>query len=427
MTTDTSNGATRSVWDALRDNPQWRKLYAARTASLFGNWFNTLAIVHLLGQGQHHSALALAAVFILKQLPNVLLGPLAGVVVDRVDRRKLMIVCDLLDAGLALAFLLTEPGGSLTYIYVLAGLQMGVSAFFEPAQRSMVPSLVRDDDLVAANALSSVTWSVVFALGTALGGVLLATVGWEAAMIVDAATYVASALLLVWLRYEAPEREESTRPRSVARVLGIHDFREGLKYILGNRPIRHLIAVKFSWGFMGALTLFLTLLGMRPDFHIRGSPDLGVAFLWTARAVGTGIGPFLARWYGRDRNDRLRKTIAFGYLLAIGCYLLVPLSISPWQAAGLVLVAHIGGSMVWVMSTVLLQKQVPEPLRGRTFAAEFGLVMLTSSLSHFVYGVVLDFGLLELRSAITAATCVFTIPVGWWIWAELRDSRRPAS
>lgn len=416
--------AARGILDALRDNPQWRRLYVARTASLFGNWFNTLAIVHLLGGEGKGGALALALVFILKQLPAALLGPLAGVIADRLDRRRIMIVCDLLDAGLALSFLFLAAGGPRWPIYALAAGQIAVATVFDPARQAVVPSVVQRRDLVAANALGSVTWSAMFALGTALGGIVLATLGWRWAIGIDAASYLLSAVLIATMRIPRRVRERANERPSWSRLLGVDDFVEGLRYILRDRKVRSIIAVKMTWGANGALTLFLTLLGMSPAFQIMGSPDLGVALLWTSRAIGTGVGPLIARLYAGEDEARLRKSIAAGFVVAVTCYLGIAFAPGPAVAVPLVFLAHLGGAVVWVMSTVLLQMTVPDELRGRTFAAEMGLVMLTSSLSHLVYGAVIDLLGFGLRTTMLLCAAVFAVAIATWI---ARGMRVPAT
>jgi len=407
--------AKRSLMDALRDNPEWRRLYFARTISLVGNWLNTLAIVHLLGGGEHGTAMALALVFVLKQVPVTFFGPAAGVVADRYQRRRIMLVADLLSAALVLGFLVAEPGGSHVYIYVLTLLQIGVVTFFDPAYRASVPDLVRPDDLISANALSAVTWSITFAVGTALGGVVLYLFGWRVAFALDAATYVVSALLIRGLHAPAPPARDTERSTRLSAVLGIDDMVAGVRYVLHSPPVRSIIVVKFIWGTMGALTLFLTLLGAQPGYRILGSSDMGISFLWFCRAIGTGIGPPIARAFAGGDEHKLRLSVAFGFAVAIVFYGVVPFMPTFWLAGLSVTIAHIGGSMVWVMSTVLLQQRVPTEFRGRTFAAELGLVMLASSASHLVYASLLDRTSLTLTGAIPLAAGVCAVLAGVWI------------
>lgn len=407
-------GGRRSIWDSLRDNPEWRRLWLARASSLLGNWLNTLAIVHLLGEGDATEALALAAVFILKQMPVALLGPAAGVVADRYDRRRIMVACDLLSCLAVALFFFAEPGGTRALIYALTLLQIAVTTFFDPAYRAVLPDLVHERDLVAANALGAVTWSIMFAAGTAIGGAILYFFGWRTAFALDAASYLVSAWLIAGIRSPATTPPRRPRPAGWAAALGYDEMVEGLRYILREPPVRRIIVVKFIWGTMGAVTLLLTVLGTTPAHRLAGSGDLGVSFLWFTRAAGTAVGPFVARWWSNDRPARLRQSVAMGFFVALACYAMVSETTTWWLAGVWVVLAHVGGSMVWVMSTVLLQQTVPTELRGRTFAAELGLVMLSSSIAHAVYGAVLDYTALDVRQTFVVAVCVCLVPAAAW-------------
>jgi len=425
--TPTPRDNSGGLLGVFRRNPHWRRLYLARTISLFGDWFNALAIIHLLGNGERAPALALAVVFVLKQLPVFLLGPLAGVVADRAHRKKILITCDLLAALTVLGFLLTSKGNLLP-IYALTAMQISLAAFAEPARQALTPTLVGMDDLLEANALSSATWSLMFTLGSAMGALVLALVGWRAAIMIDAITYLLSAGILAGLPFNltrAPKRLHA-KAKGILSLLGWNDIREGLRFIRNHQDVRRIILVKFGWGSMGAISLFLTLLGTEKAFRIQGSADLGVGFLWMCRGLGTGIGPFIARWYAGDNPDQLQKTLTFAFFAAPLLYLVVALSPTPWMAGTFVFLAHLGGSTLWVISTVLLQRIVPEHVRGRTFAAELGLVMLSSATSQIVYSLLLDKVGLSLRTTIFLAATLCLIPATLWFFSRKRLATQAA-
>ncbi|MFQ5505654.1 MAG: MFS transporter [Planctomycetota bacterium] len=410
----------RSLLDAWKDNPEWRKLYAARTVSLFGDWINLFAILHLIGQGNHGSALAFAVVFVLKLLPMFLLGPAAGVVADRFHRKKILIACNLLACAVVLCFLFAEQVGAISYIYLLAGLQLSVMAFFEPARQALIPSLVQKRDLLAANALSSATWSIVYALGAAAGGLILHFFGWQVAILVDAFSYVISAAFVMTVAWEPEARAHARTVATPSGLLGLEDFALGLRYILGNSQVRSVIFVKFGWGMMGALTLFLTLLGMTPEYRMLGAPELGFSYLFMCRALGTGFGPFLARWYAGDDQERLERAISLSYFAAPTLYALVTLTHDPVVGGLVIFAAHLGGSTLWVISTVLLMQIVPDRYRGRTFAADLGLFMLTATASQLGYAALIDHSRLGLRGAMALAGGVCLIPALIWLRGRAR-------
>ncbi|PIE24621.1 MAG: hypothetical protein CSA62_01975 [Planctomycetota bacterium] len=410
------------IWAIIRDNPQWRKLFLARTTSLLGDWLNALAIVYLLGEGSS-SAIAIAIVFVLKQVPIFLLGPAAGVFADRYDRKKIMVGCNLLAAALVLGFLLYEFTESSLLLYVLVALQLSVTTFFEPARQSVFPSVVPKRDLVVANVISSASWSIMFTFGSFAGGVLLALLGWQAAIVIDAITYLISASILWTVKLpprEATVAEESpeagSEPRGLKRLLGIDDMISGLRYILSTREVFSVILVKFGWGTMGVVTLLLTLLGRSEPYQLGGRPELGISFLWGCRGLGTLFGPFLAQGWAGSAPERLKQTLTISYFAAPLCYFAIYFFYGHWLITGLlVFAAHLAGSTIWVISTVLLQQVVPETYRGRCFAAELGLVMFSSALSQILYAILMDSEILSLRGCFIAAPMLCLLPALLWL------------
>ena len=183
----------------LRTNRNFRLLYIGQTISQLGDWFNAIAVYALL-LDLTGSATAVAWMMIVQFLPVAVVGPLAGVVVDRVDRRRLMIATDLLRGSLILGLLLVRRPGDVWIAYVVMALTVGGSAFFEPARTATIPNLTSPDELVPANALSSATWSAMLAIGASLGGIVTAAAGRQVAFIVNAASFFVSALFIAQTR-----------------------------------------------------------------------------------------------------------------------------------------------------------------------------------------------------------------------------------
>src|SRR5262245_48450651 len=149
-----------NYFSLLQLRPKFRSLCLAQVISLSGVWFNTIASVIIVNR-YSASGLAVGGLFIARALPPFLLSPVAGVVADRFDRRKVLVVSDVLRAGIVLGFLLVDRPDRLWLLYVLTVLQFSVSAFFEPARAALVPELVEDHELLTANTLSSITWSAM--------------------------------------------------------------------------------------------------------------------------------------------------------------------------------------------------------------------------------------------------------------------------
>ena len=161
------NPLVHSYLSLLRARPEFRRLWLASVVSFAGDWFNTIASVILVTR-YTESGLAVGALFLARTLPQFLLGPVAGVVADRFDRKRVMVISDLLRAGIVLSFLFVDRPERLWLLYVLTVAQFTVSAFFQPASAAILPSLVQRDELVTGNVISSITWSAMLALGSAL-------------------------------------------------------------------------------------------------------------------------------------------------------------------------------------------------------------------------------------------------------------------
>ena len=417
----------RGVRAAWRASPEWRKLFLARAISLVGTWFNALVLIELLVGGSEEpshagqGALALAIVFVLKQGPLAVLSPTAGVLADRLDRRRILIACEFAAVVVSLGFLLLEPGGPAIWVYLLTAAQMTLTAFFMPAYKAILPSVVEPEHLVAANVATSATWSITFALGMWLGGIVLAFAGWRVAVLVDALTFLASGLIVLSMHWQSTVRPR-TVVKSIGGLLGLEEMRDGLRYIRETPDVRRLLIVKLGWGSMGVITLILALLG-RSDYQIANNPSLGVSFLWGCRALGTLFGPLLAyRFAGADR-ERLGTAISIAFFVAPLSYAAFALCHDFWLGGLFVFVAHLGGATIWVISTVILQQIVPDEFRGRTFAAELGLFTSASCLGMLTHGWLIEIGLLTARSALLIACAICLVPaIAWVLRPETLDN-----
>nr|MDQ3824046.1 MFS transporter [Actinomycetota bacterium] len=201
--------------ELLRRNREFRLLWLGQVVSQLGDWFNTIAVMTLVlrltGSGR-----AVGLIFVTRFLPSVFAGPLAGVVADRFNRRSVMIWSDVLRALVVLGFLFVRRADQLWLVYVLTVMQLALSTFFEPAKTAAIPSIVARRELVSANAISSVTWSVMLTLGAAVGGLITGWVGTDASFVLDSLTYLASAALAAALAALAVSLVVNDTPTDVA-------------------------------------------------------------------------------------------------------------------------------------------------------------------------------------------------------------------
>ena len=341
--------------ELLRGNRGFRQLWLGQVVSQLGDWFNTIAlytiILNLTGSGRDIGLLLVA-----RFLPSFIFGSLSGVVADRFSRRSIMIVSDLLRALVVLGFLFVRRADQLWLLYSLTVLQLGLSTFFEPAKTAVVPSIVSDRELIAANAISSVTWSIMLTLGAFIGGVVTGWFGSKVAFILDALTYLLSAALIASVRF--PKRAPRARGKlTISGVLGITETIDGLRYVKHRRRVLALLLVKPAWGLGGGILTLLAVFGEKV-FPVGKSAATGIGVLFAARGIGTAVGPIVARRISGEGKKRMQNSIGIAFLIG-GVFYMTFGAATGFVVALIVLgLAHTGGSILWVFSTVLLQRGV---------------------------------------------------------------------
>jgi MFS family permease len=395
----------------LRTNRNFRLLYIGQTISQLGDWFNAVAVYALL-LDLTGSATAVAWMLIVQMLPIALVGPVAGVVVDRLNRRRIMMAADVLRGGLIFGLLLVRRADQIWIAYVVTGLTVAAQAFFEPARTATIPNVTSAEELLPANALSSATWSAMLAIGASLGGFVSAVFGRNLAFVINALSFFASALFIASTNYDA---KPATRPplHGLVELTGGRDLVDGFRYIRRHSHVAALLLVKAGWGSGAGILLLLTIFGQRV-FPVGTGSAAGIGVLYGARGLGAALGPIMLRWILGQKPAALRRTIGPAYFM-IGIFYaaLAGAPVLP-LAALCVLLAHFGGSILWVFSTVLLQTEVPDEFRGRVFAAELALVTLTSSISSYLTGHALDSGV-SPRMVSFVLGMLFFVPGTLWL------------
>jgi MFS family permease len=325
-----------------------------------------------------------------------------------------------------LGFLFVRRPDQLWIIYVLTVFQLGLSTFFEPAKTAAIPSIVEDRELVAANAITSVTWSVMLTLGAAIGGLITGWFGTNVAFILDAATYLLSAALITAIR--VPKRKKRERQKlALGRLLGITETIDGIRYVKDRPRVLALLLVKPAWGLGGGIMTLLAVFGER-IFPVGRDAAGGIGVLFAARGIGTAVGPIVARRISGEGDRRMQASIGVSFVIA-GIFYSAFGSATSFVFALVVLgIAHCGGSILWVFSTVMLQRSVEDNFRGRVFAAELALLTLTMAASNYVTGELLDRFQISPRIVTVGIGIFFLIPgVAWFLTQRWWDrEKRPA-
>lgn len=358
--------------DSVLKNPHFLKLWVGQGVSFAGDAISMVAFVILVVQITG-SASAVGGLLVARLLPT-LASPLAGVLADRLDRRMILVASDLVRAAIVVGVIFTRD---LTILYALIFLMGLARTLFNPTIRAAFPSVVGDGDLARANALISATFSVSIAVGPALGGLLVATVGLEVAFLLDAATYVVSAAFLYRIPLPRPRIEETN---GLIRELG-----SGLKYLSGARiPLAIVVGA-----FLTILTINLTVPAevflAKETF---GAGDAGYGLLVSLWGVGMILGSALIAVIGGRIN------LIFLYFVGIfgAALALAGTGSAPTFVLALVslLVAGAANGLDNVTTDTILQNRVPDALLGRVFAVRFFTYSAGEVLAYFVGGLTVE-------------------------------------
>jgi MFS family permease len=406
---EATTGLRASV-SLLRRNRDFRRLFFASVISLGGDWFLFVAITSLIVESSGR-AIDVGFAVLAQELAFFLASPPAGVLVDRLDRRRLMIVCDLARIGVALSFLFVDAA-TIWLAYPLLALMSVFAAPFDPASTAATPNLVEPSDLPTANALNGSVWGTMLAVGAGIGGVVAAVFGRDVAFSIDAATFAISAVLLWGIR----------RPFSEPREPGHEHLRmveattEVVRYARRDHRVLALMAVKAGFGLAAGVLALIPVFGA--DVFVRG--EIGVGILMAARGAGALVGPFLGHLVSGRGHRRLFGAIGLALALFGLAYMALGLAPSLWIAAAVILVAHLGGGAQWVLSTFGLQILVPDRIRGRVFAVDFAMTTLALAISSLVAAAVAD-----RWSPRIAALVVGAMAVVWaGVWTLLTGAIR---
>jgi len=410
----------------LRGNRNFRRLWMAQIVSEIGDWFYTLSIYTLLLQLTGHAS-SVALALVLQVLPQTFVGPTAGVVNDRLRRKHVMIAADLGRFVVVLAMLLVRSASMVWLVYPLLLAETVMAAFFEPARNSVIPNIAPPQEVLVANTLSSATWSVNLLIGASVGGVVAAFFGRDAVFVLNGLSFLASAIFIGGMRFSEPHAESAAplRPRD---LVDFSPVLEGIRYVRNHRTLLPTVFAKAGELMIGPSWVIFTVLGAH-EFAVHwrnidpaGGAMLGMSIMLGGRGLGALFGPIIsARWAGRS-DRRLQLGILFGYLtIALG-YGALGVSRTVWMASACALLAHAGGSTVWVFSTTLLQLHTEDRFRGRVFSADLGFSMLTIAAGAFVCGRLLDAGV-PARTVATYTGMVMLIPATLWGFATRPGKR----
>ena len=348
------------MFQALR-NRNIALLFSGQIVSIVGDMVLFIALPFWVYQ-LTGSAMATGFMFAALTLPQLLFSPIAGVVVDRVDRKRLMILSDLLRAALMVCYFFVNSAEQVWIIYLLAFAESAVSQFFRPAVMAVVPNLVNgEDELKRANALLGASWAVGQLIGPALGGVLVTTAGPHGAALFDAGSYLVSALFVLFLRVP-PRAQVAEKLNDAAHAVQqiTRELIQGVRVVL-DRPLLRVIFASLAVLMLanGIINVLLIVI-VNEIWHV-GATEFGwfVSVQGIGGLAGTAIIGAIA-----TRVSAKRLVIVGGVIAGLILMVMVNQP-SIYVAMGLMLIASIGIVGFDVGLTTLIQIGSDDSNRGR--------------------------------------------------------------
>jgi len=401
--------------ELLRENKFFRRLWAGQIISELGTWFSFIAELGLVRMFSG-SPLATTALLVARLLPFLLVAPIAGVFVDRLSRKRILIATDLLRALVAVLYVGAGAMGSVKLVICCSVLMSSLTMFFEAAKNAVIPNIVTPRELLTANVLMFSTRFLQYTLGSALGGLTAAQFGYDVAFIVNSVSFVASALFIALIPADAMKKEQaesveqkhliaepmsaesavsvpiagSEQPAEVTQGRFFNDIREGLRYIWATPFVRAVILVNIGWATGGGMT---NILFDQIGAHVfnAGAGDRGdwvVASLFTAGGAGVFLGMMLSRKAGSWASQEHRAGHFIGWSLLVHGLFFAVSGLMPtltlmalWiTASRLVLGAEFG------VQETMMMRVIPDEYRGRVFTTDRSLEWATMAVSTIVTG-----------------------------------------
>jgi len=413
----------------LRSNSNFRNTWTSQVISEIGDHFNNIAVFSL-ALATTRSGLVVSGVMLARAISAVVAAPVAGVVLDRFDRRSVMIASDLIRAVVAIGFIATIDEPRPWLLYTLSALLMFASPFFTSGRSAILPSITTAEELHTANSLTQTTQWTTLTIGTIAAGFSAASFGYEAAFVINSLSFVASAVAVSKVR---SHNHEATTPRShegslvgahgvrparvqpVARIRGgWHDYVDGLRYMRREPLLLGIALLGVGWASGGGAAQILFSVFGELVFD-RGPAGIGI--LWGAAGAGLIVGGIAAHKLGpRLSFSAYKRVIPLCYLVHGGAYVLFSQAPTFVIALGWIALSRAAVAISSVLNWSLLLRNVADDYRGRVFATNESLVWSTMMLSMLAAGIASQ--TMDPRTIGAASGVLSSCTAIYWLWAD---------
>jgi MFS family permease len=398
----------------LARNSNYRFTWSGQVVSEIGDHFNNVAVFSL-ALANTGSGMVVTGVMLSRAIPAILAGPLAGVLLDRVDRKRIMIASDLIRFVIALGFILATPSHNSWLLYPLSALLMFASPFFTSGRSSILPAIASKDELHTANSLTQTTQWTTLTIGAFLGGATVTQFGYKWAFAFNSLSFLFSALCISRLRVPGgsfrAKREDLTE-NEVVRPW--REYTQGLRYMRSSPLIFGIVLVAAGWASGGGAAQILFSLFGELVFH-RG--PLGIGYLWGSAGAGLLIGGAFAHWLGKRISfEGYKRAISICYVIHGFSYIVFSQMQSFALAIAFLALSRAAVAVSSVMNFSQLLRHVSDEYRGRVFATMETLSWSVMMLSMMGAGIASQSYSPRTIGAVSGALSSTT--AFFWLWAN---------
>lgn len=408
-----------TFFQLLKSNASFRNTWTSQVISEIGDHFNNIAVFSL-ALATTRSGLVVSGVMIARAVSAVLAAPVAGVVLDRFDRRSVMIASDLIRAVVAIGFIATIDEPRPWLLYTLSAMLMFASPFFTSGRSSILPSITTAEELHTANSLTQTTQWTTLTIGTIAAGFSASSFGYETAFVINSLSFMASAVA-IWL--VRPPRlvhiregvEARTAESPLVRVRqGWHDYLDGLRYMRREPLLLGIALLGVGWASGGGAAQILFSVFGELVFD-RGPAGIGI--LWGSAGAGLIVGGIAAHKLGPKLSfASYKRVIPLCYLVHGGAYVLFSQAPTFAIALGWIALSRAAVAISSVLNWSLLLRNVADDYRGRVFATNESLVWSTMMLSMLAAGIASQ--TMDPRTIGAASGVLSSCTALYWLWAD---------
>ena len=404
-----------SFRELLRNNRNYRYTWLGQVVSEIGDHFNNIAVFSLV-LATTKSGLAVSGIMLSRAIPAVFTGPVAGVVLDRLNRKHVMIASDLIRAVLALGFILCLRRPETSLLYLFSALLMFASPFFTSGRSAILPTITTKEELHTANSLTQTTQWTTITIGTFAAGASVMQFGYEWAFILNSLSFLFSAACISRLHVKG----DAFQPRKTALteaevVRPWHEYKEGIRYMRANPLILGIALIGVGWATGGGAAQILFSLFGEVVFN-RG--PAGIGEVWGCAGMGLLFGGAIAYWLGeRLRFSAYKRTISICYILHGATYVIFSQMQNFYLALVFIALSRAAVAVSSVLNMSQLLRHVSNEYRGRVFATMESMQWSVMMVSMTAAGIASQYYSPRLIAAIAGALSSTT--AFFWAWANI--------